>query len=119
MRKNGVGRLYATSQDGEVWLTEEKDFDEVGSVGNEGEVAIAGTLTTRRYTLQNIDIKRWHYGMLNWEAPTSDSEEIEDMESAVKVTVNTQNPMLEDILTTSRLKDFTSRFSLGQKRLWT
>jgi len=110
MRKNGVGRLYATSQDGEVWLTEEKDFDEVGSVGNETQTPIAGTITTRRYTLQNIDIKRWHYGMLNWESTTSSD--------TVKVTVNTQNPdSTEDILTTSKSTgDFTNRFSLGRKR---
>ena len=112
MHKDGVARLYATSNDGEVWLTEEKDAgDEVGNVGSEGTVTITGQITSRRYTLQNMDIKRWHYGMLNWESVSADS--------GLDVVVQTVNPdSSETVLTETKTsaEDFTKRFSLGRKR---
>jgi len=106
---NQTQRLFATSQESEIFLLEEEesDFDN-SNVSNE----IPSQITTRRYTLQTSDIKRWHYGIANWENTAADDK--------VSIAVNTTNPDSTETIvseqTATEPEDLTKRFSLGRKR---
>ena len=102
-------RLFATSREGVILLFEEQDVDDDTS-GTDN--AIGGRITTRRYTLQTSDIKRWHYGMANWENLASGDQ--------VSISVQTTNPDSDETIisnqTASSAEDLSKRFSLGRKR---
>ena len=106
---NNNKRLFATSTDGVIMLFEEQNIDD----DNSGtDTQIQGQVTTRRYTLQTSDIKRWHYGIANWENRASGD--------TLSLAVQTTNPdSTETIIsnqTASGAGDLTKRFSLGRKR---
>jgi hypothetical protein len=106
---NQTQRLFATSQESEIFLLEEEesDFDN-SNTSNE----IPSQITTRRYTLQTSDIKRWHYGIANWENTAAGDK--------VSIAVNTTNPDSTETIvseqTAAAPEDLTKRFSLGRKR---
>ncbi len=106
---NNNKRLFATSTDGVIMLFEEQNIDD----DNSGtDTQIQGQVTTRRYTLQTSDIKRWHYGIANWENSASGD--------TLSLAVQTTNPdSTETIIsnqTATGAGDLTKRFSLGRKR---
>ena len=106
---NNDKRLFATSTAGRIMLFEEEEEDD----DNSGtDTQIQGQVTTRRYTLQTSDIKRWHYGIANWENRSSSD--------TLSLAVQTTNPdSTETIIsnqTASGAGDLTKRFSLGRKR---
>jgi hypothetical protein len=104
-------RLFASQNEGSIFLLEELEVDQDGATPTV-ETEIPSQITTRRYTLQTSDIKRWHYGIANWEN-TDDGDK-------VSIAVNTTNPdSTETIIseqTATEPEDLTKRFSLGRKR---
>ena len=105
-------RVYATNREGAIFLLEEGNVDQTGTVASPTSNAIVGKLWTRAYWLNgNNSIKRFSKGVVHLESTLSTD--------ALTVKASTRNPDSVSTVATwtaTAADDKTLRFRTGGKR---